>query len=170
MARSTARTALALFALALLLSRALIASAQAPHESVTGHAEFIAANGNQVRYSVNAIRHRDGSVSGEFEIHVDAPTGAFVLRSHVAITCFTITGNIARVGGIVNRTSGAGAPPGTEGFITVIDNGEGKNAPSDLASPAGIGPGTASAHCVTGLFQPVFPIDRGNIEVRPAGF
>ena len=144
--------------------------AETPQESVTGHAEFTGATGAHARYSVNAIRHRDGRVSGEFEFHVETATGDFLLRSHVTITCFTVTGNIARIGGFVDRSSGIGAPPGTEGFITVVDNGEGANDVPDLASPTGIGPGTAQARCDAGLFRPLFPVERGNIQVRPTGF
>jgi hypothetical protein len=140
-------------------------AAQSVQESVTGDADFVnTVNGNHLRYSVNAIRHRDDSVSGEFEVHIDSPTGAFVLSSHVIITCFTITGNIARIGGIVDRSEGAGAPPGTPGFITVVDNGEGTNDLPDLASPPGVGAGTM------GLPRPLFPVERGNIQVRPSGF
>jgi hypothetical protein len=73
-------------------------------ESVTGHAEFVTPSGIRFRYSVNAIRHKDGSVSGEFENHVDnVTTGEFILRAHVAIVCFTVTGNIACIGGIIER-------------------------------------------------------------------
>jgi hypothetical protein len=146
-------------------------AAQGIHESAIGHAEFVnPATGNRTRYSVSAIRHQDGTVSGEFEIHAFGPTGAFLLESHVAITGMTITGNIARIGGVVTETRGAGAPVGTEGFITIVDNGETVNDPPDLASPAGVGPGTATAHCTTGLMRPMFPMERGNIQVRPAAF
>jgi hypothetical protein len=68
-------------------------------ESVTGHAEFVTPTGIRFRYSVNAIRHKDGSVSGEFENHVDnVTTGEFILRAHIGIVCFTIAGNVARIG------------------------------------------------------------------------
>ena len=145
-------------------------AAQGIHESATGHAEFVnSVTGNRARYSVSAIRHQDGTVSGEFEIHAFGPSGAFLFTSHVTITCLTITGNVARIGGVVDKTVGAGAPPGTEGFITIVDNGQGAQDPPDLASPAGVGPGTATSHCTTGLPRPLFPIERGNIQVRPAG-
>jgi hypothetical protein len=60
-------------------------------ESVTGHAEFVTATGIRFRYSVNAIRHKDASVSGEFQNEVEnATTGELILRAHVAIVCFTV--------------------------------------------------------------------------------
>jgi len=87
--------------------------------------------------------------------------------AHVDIVCFTVTGNVARVGGIVERQVGGSTGPGAEGFITVVDNGEGSNGVPDLASPPGVAPGSALAHCTTGLPRPLFPIERGNIQVRP---
>lgn len=157
---------------AILLPAGPIAWAGAPdvQESVTGHADFVTASGFRFRYSVSAIRHADGSVSGEFENHVEnAATGEFVLMAHVDIVCFTVTGNIARIGGIVERQVGGSTGPGAEGFITVVDNGEGGQDLPDLASPPGVAPGSAFAHCATGLPRPLFPIERGNIQVRPAG-
>jgi hypothetical protein len=140
-------------------------------ESVTGHVEFVTPAGIRFRYSVNAIRHKDGSVSGEFQNHVDnAATGEFILRAHVGIVCFTIAGNVARIGGIIERQEGGAQQPGDEGFITVVDNGEGANDPSDLASPPAVAPGSAFAHCETGLPRPLFTVEHGNIQVRPSGF
>jgi len=120
---------------------------------------------------VNAIRHKDGSVSGEFQNQVDhATTGELILRAHVAIVCFTVAGNVTRIGGIIERQEGGTQQAGDEGFITVVDNGEGVNDPPDLASPPAVAPGSASAHCETGLFRPLFQIEHGNIQVRPSGF
>jgi hypothetical protein len=117
---------------------------------------------------LTAVRHKDGSVSGQFENHVEnAATGEFFLAAHVRITCFTINGNIARIGGVIERQTGIPAAPGTEGFITVVDNGEGGSASADLASPPGLGP--AEQHCESGFPRPLFPVERGTIQVRPSG-
>jgi hypothetical protein len=141
-------------------------------ESVTGHAEFVTPSGIRFRYSVDAIRHKDGSVSGEFENHVDnVTTGEFILRAHVAIVCFTVTGNIARIGGIIERQEGgAPLPADPQGFITVVDNGEDADDLPDLASPPAVAPGSAFLHCTTGLDQPLIPVEHGNIQVRSSGF
>ena len=138
-------------------------------ESVTGHAEIVTPSGIRFSYSVNAIRHKDGSVSGEFQNHVEiAATGEFILRAHVQVVCFTITGNIARIGGIIERQEGGSPlPEDRQGFITVVDNGEGADDLPDLASPPGVGVGTAFSHCETGLDRPLIPIEHGNIQVRP---
>ena len=158
-------------ALAVVVSGAgLVVAAPGEQESVTGHADFVTSNGLRFSYSFSAIRHQDGSVSGEFENHVEnALTGEFILKAHVTIVCFTINGNVARIGGIIDRQSGLPIPPGVapEGFITVVDNGEGHDAAPDLASPAALGP--PFQHCETGLPRPLFPLERGNIQVRPSG-
>lgn len=98
-------------------------------ESVTGHVDFVNPFGNRVTYSLSAIKHADGTVTGEFEVHVEVTaSGALLLKSHATITCFTIVaGNIALIGGVIDRRDPP-APPGiTEGFITVVDNGQGEN-------------------------------------------
>ena len=147
------------------------ATAESRPESVSGHAEFVnPISGSLTRYSVNAVRHRDGSVSGEFETRIETASGDFLLSAHVTIVCFTVTGNIARVGGVVDHSRGAAGLPGSEGFITVVDNGQGPNDPPDLASPSFVGgPGTAATHCTVGLSQPLFAVEHGNIEIRPSG-
>ena len=143
-------------------------NAASVQESVPGGGGFIVpANGAHIRYTVNAVRHRDGRVTGQFELHAETATGEFLARTHVRITCFTITGNIARIGGIVFRSNIN--PPGTPGFITVVDNGEGNDAPADLLSLPATGPGTDIEHCDTGLPRELFPIETGNVQIRPSG-
>jgi hypothetical protein len=112
------------------------------------HAEITNVNGNRLRLSINAIRHRDGSVSGEVQEHVVTPTGEFVRQGHGTVVCFAVNGNIARIGAVVDHSSGAAAP-GTEVIWTVVDNGEGANDPPDLASVAATSvlPDLAQRHC-----------------------
>jgi hypothetical protein len=141
-------------------------------ESVTGHVEFVnTTSGNHIRYSFHAIRHPDGTVTGEFEEHVESATGEFVRKTHGIEICLTVVGNLARVGGIITDSTGATAPPpGTEVYSTAVDNGEGDDDPPDLASPGGsLGAGSALRHCTTGLSRPLFPITAGNIQIRPSG-
>src|SRR5262249_34083446 len=72
-------------------------------DSVTGHAGFVNNAGNFDRYSLSAIRHSDGSVSGEVQEHVETAAGAFVRNAHGTVICFSISGNTARIGGIVDH-------------------------------------------------------------------
>ena len=144
--------------------------AQSLQDSVTGHAEFVNIPGNHVRFSLSAVRHADGRVSGELQSHVETAAGEFLRNVHGTVICFTVNGNIARVGGIVDKLTGIPlVPPGPEFFMTIIDNGEGNKEPPDLASNARGGPtGSAVTHCTTGITPvPVFPVDRGNLQVRP---
>jgi len=143
-----------------------------PGDSVTGHVEFQNAANNFDRYSLSAIRHRDGSVSGEVEEHVESPEGAFVRSAHGTIICFSISANTARISGIVDHiTVAAGTPPtpGTPFVLTVVDNGQGNSDLPDLATTPAT-PSTidlALGHCsTTPINRPLFPVIRGNIQVR----
>jgi hypothetical protein len=140
-------------------------------ESVTGHVDFVNRLGHRVTYSLSAIKHADAAVTGEIEYGVEvAATGELLLKAHATITCFTIVaGNVALIGAVIDRRDPP-APPGiTDGFITVVDNGQGEDDPPDLASAAFGGvAGSSELHCAGGgPAQPLFPVDRGNIQVRP---
>jgi hypothetical protein len=139
-------------------------------QSVTGHYQFVGINtGNDFKYSVAAIRHDDGSVSGEFEERVTlASTGEFIRQTHGTVTCFQIVDNVARIGGLVDQATDQRFLPGTEFRLIVVDNGEGASDPSDLGSNARFGfPGTAQAFCDAGTAFNLEPVQHGNVEVRP---
>jgi hypothetical protein len=147
------------------------AAAQGVQDVVTGHADFINAVGNHVRYSFSAIRHPDGRVSGEVEEHVETSAGDFIRRGHGSVICMAVNGNIARMAGIIDQIAGEGVPPiGTHFILTVIDNGEEANAPPDLATTAAAvsSEEVAQNHCTTGISRPLFPIAGGDIQVRAA--
>jgi len=139
-------------------------------QSVTGHYQFIGINtGNDFKYSLSAIRHEDGSVSGEFEERVILnSTGDFIRQTHGTVTCFQIVGNMARIGGLVDHATDPRFLPGTEFRLVVVDNGNGASDPPDLGSNARFGfPGTAQAFCDAGTAFNLEPVEHGNIEVRP---
>jgi hypothetical protein len=139
-------------------------------QSVTGHYQFVGINtGNDFKYSLSAIRHADGSVSGEFEERVLLnSTGEFIRQTHGTVTCFEIVGNLARIGGLVDHATDPRFLPGTEFRLVVVDNGEGANDPPDKGSNARFGfPGTAQAFCDTGTSFNLEDVEHGNVEVRP---
>ena len=139
-------------------------------QSVTGHYQFIGINtGNDFKYSLSAIRHADGSVSGEFEERVILDSsGDFIRQTHGTVTCFEIVGNMARIGGLVDQATDPRFLPGTEFRLVVVDNGNGANDPPDLGSNARFGfPGTAEAFCNAGTPFNLEPVEHGNVEVRP---
>lgn len=142
-------------------------SASGAQQQVTGHADVLLpsfANAEE-KYSNSAIRHADGTVSGEFELK-SAQSGG--LRIHGDVVCFTIVGNQARLGGLIDQST----IPSYEGLYviwTVVDNGEGRNDPPDQTSDF-IGPvsaATAATHCATGRnVGPFLPVLRGNLQVH----
>jgi len=137
-------------------------------QSVTGHANMqLPSFGNAVqRFSQSAIRHSDGTVSGEFELKSDQDDG---VRLHGEVTCFTIVGNAARLAGELDQSNAEFAPAGTYVLWTVVDNGEGGKAPPDLTTDfiGGVSAATAAAHCNTGFnLGPFLPVMSGNLQVH----
>ena len=145
-------------------------AAQGVEQSVTGHVEFDNPNGGgrHVRYSVSAIRDSNGFVRGEVEELIQTQDGQVILHGHGTVTCFTVNGNIARIGGLVGHV----VPPANSLFpdfrLTVVDNGEGNNELPAVATPIVVGPsGTAQQHCDTGFSINVFPLEKSSIQIRP---
>ncbi len=129
-------------------------------QSVTGSAHI--TSGGQLRtLSFTARRHADGTVSGEWQRF----TRNLGSLAHGDITCFTIIGNQAWLGGVVERTTTV--PGGV--FWTVVDNGEGANAAPDQLSlqNVGLSPATVAFFCATTPPRALIPIEAGNIQVRP---
>ena len=142
-------------------------------QSVTGHFEYAGSvTGNYFKYSLSAIRHADGSVSGEVEERLTVvETGEFVRRSHGTVTCLTVVGNRARIGFMFDQYEGEPVlpPDRTHGIITVVDNGEGANAvaPDSAANnPGGVTAERAQLFCDVGFDRPMRAVEHGNIQVR----
>lgn len=147
-------------------------------QSVTGHYQFVGIGTlNNFKYSIAAIRHEDGSVSGEVEERtVFDPTGDFVRSMHGDVKCFTIVGNMAFIAGIVDRVESL-APnqenliPGAFFRLVVVDNGNGDDAPPDMGSNVRFGDPRLPQfqnmqYCNFAPFN-LQAIDHGNITVRP---
>jgi hypothetical protein len=116
------------------------------------------------------VNQPGGGVGGEIDFHIHRHDGV-LLEGHATTLCVTVTGNIARIGATLDRfTSDRQDVAGfSDLYITVVDNGEGANDPADLATNVFVGPtglGRAIQHCTTGLPHQLFPIDRGDVQVR----
>lgn len=142
-------------------------AASGAQQRVTGHANVrLPFTGNPTqRYSANAIRHADGSVSGQFQLRTEQVDGGSI---HGSVLCFTIVGNRARLGGVIERSSTPLATEGQHVIWNVVDNGEGRRAPPDETSdffpvPAAV----MAAHCATGFNLGSLPVLGGNIQVHP---
>ena len=141
-------------------------------ESITGSGHLqrpaTRSNAEQFRtFSLQAQKHEDGSVSGT----IHGKNHGSGTRFQVTISCFTIIDNEAWIGGIFVKSSSPRLPVGSEGFLRVVDNGEGKDAPPDritfipFAPP---GSGLVQGFCDdTPLIFTFFDIEKGNIQIRP---
>ena len=144
------------------------AMASGAQQRVTGYATILLPffQNAEEKYSNSAIRHADGTVSGEFELK-SAQAGG--LRIHGDIVCFTVVGTTAYLGGRIDQSDTPLAPEGTYAMWTVFDNGEGQNDPPDQTSDfiTPVNAATAAAHCQF-LFNlgPFYPVVHGNLQVH----
>lgn len=87
----------------------------------------------------------------------------------VDVSCMSIVGNTAWVGGIISDTNASFVQVGSVSYFYAIDNGEGSAAPADVVS-------TARFNDIAGedlrfcdeqpLLLPSFEIQQGNVQVR----
>ena len=134
-------------------------------QSATGAGHFTA--GGELRtFSFTALKYADGTVQGQYELF----SRVSQTRIHGDVTCLSIVGNHAWVGGIQDHSIDAVAfPPGGENGFQTVDNGEGADDPPDLLSLMFINgpPGFAQAYCDAQVnAPPLTPIEGGNIQVR----
>lgn len=134
-------------------------------QSVTGSGHFTTDQADFRTFSFTARRYADGSVNGQWE-RIRRTTGNAERKSHGKVTCFTIIGTQAWLGGYA--TSGIYVP-GEVGW-RVVDNGEGKNAPTDQISLQYVDApeGFAADYCATTpeAPAPLHDIESGNIQIH----
>jgi hypothetical protein len=137
-------------------------------QSVTGSGSFIFGAFNRT-FSFTARIHADGSVDGQWQrvTHNGLPGQS---RSHGKITCLTIIGNQAWLGGFKTLSTSGGVEPPNNGVIwRVIDNGQGRNAPADQMSGQGVNrpPENVASYCAAAPTGDIlFDLAAGNIQVR----
>jgi len=140
-------------------------------QSATGHGN-LTVGGELRTFSFNAIRHQDGTVTGEWQLKSRATN----VVMHGEVTCLLAiarpTQGAAFMGGIVTRVDGdaPGVEPGTPVVFSAFDNGEGNDNFADamtLVQPTT--PDVVARQCAIGLRVGggAVPIEDGNIQVRP---
>ena len=146
---------------------AINASAASPVvASASGGGHWITADGLRRRLAFSVRRHDDGTVDGEWQL----VAGATIM--HGSLTCLSIEGNTARVGGTVDRSLFSLFLVGTDVAWHVVDDGEGNDAAdatSNLRAFRNSPPGTAQAFCDTGAAPSAVEPDAisfGNVRVR----
>jgi hypothetical protein len=118
-----------------------------------------------------------------FFLHVDAhsgpagedPRGHFILRRsggapslpqldiHGDITCLNVVGNTAGMNGVITKSETPSLPPGTQLYISIVDNGEGNKNPPDTF---GLNTAIPLFACPPGSPATVQPVEQGNYVVK----
>jgi hypothetical protein len=112
----------------------------------------------------DAQKRADGTTTGEVRMDRKDVNVSF----NIDVTCISVAGNTAWIGGIIRNSSGV-AIDGTVSYFYVIDNGEDQDASADVASAVRINDraGEDQAFCNNQpLLLPASPIDHGNVQVR----
>lgn len=126
---------------------------------------FGAEVGNVLTF--NARKAADGSVSGHYNYHQTFQGETFKFNG--TVTCINIyDGNRAKVGGLVELSNDDTLPPGIFVWWSVIDNGQGGNAPPDASTIIGAGDEAANEAFCNSPAVPRFgpwEIEGGNYHV-----
>ncbi len=140
-------------------------------ESVSGSGSITADLRGDVHwrtFSFTAIRRADGTVDGQWERVNRFGGTAAETKSHGVITCFTIVGDEAWIGGYATSGSSSDGPNNAVGWH-VKDNGQGQQDPPDQISWQGTW-GTAEwaadyrAIASSNLLD-AFDLEAGNIQI-----
>ena len=138
-------------------------------ESVTGSGHLRrpppVPEGQFRTFSLTARKHADGTVAGEIQGNNHGNFPMF----HITISCFTIIGNQAWIGGTFVKSDNPSIV-GREARLRVVDNGEGNAASPDqisLISAPAAGSGGAQRQCDrTPDFPRLREIEKGNIQIH----
>ncbi len=151
----------------LVATEAIFAPGDAAHV-VTGKGTLWAPDpwNEYVNISFTARSMPDGSASGYWhhQFRSRTPEG----RVFIKVTCLTVVGNEAWMGGYAVQ-AGAESNVGRPFGLRVVDNGEGTGAVDQMTRtiwPGGLG-GEPSDFCAnTPTDQPLWPLAGGNVQVR----
>ena len=135
--------------------------------SVTGSGHISRPDGTSRVFTLNAVRHADGTVSGRYSLEITGPDTPVRVKGN--ITCLVIDGASAYIGGDVDRFDANPFPTPPGGMaVEIIDMGEGSEAGPDLLSPAFFTQTQQEVldYCAAPLPGPVMEIERGNFQVR----
>src|SRR2546422_7053477 len=157
-----------LFALAIVALGFVPGASAADSPSANGKGDFM-MNGNVRTFSFNAIKHHNGNVTGRAKVH-NLATGTVV---DMAIDCLSLVStNTVLVSGTITD-SNVSSLVGQTGVFEAQDNGKGAhdNRVGSDSQPDTISllfPFPAdSSNCLSDLTLETFPLDHGNIKVRP---
>jgi hypothetical protein len=125
------------------------------HRATAGSHDLVPP-GVDANYSLVAIEHADGRITGQFTDRF-AQGGGF----HARVTCLSVLGNTAWVGGIITTPEELEGEP----VVTAVqDNGTSANEPPDMITFSFIG--APDQLCLTRPPVPFFPIQGGEVKVE----
>jgi hypothetical protein len=135
-------------------AQGIVASAQAGYQ-------WTAPDGRLRTIEFTAVRdsHNNQRGQGHFYNHVSG------LRLHFAIDCLNVQGNVATISGKLSSSTNPDLQDAPF-LLRVVDNGEGRNAPPDQASPIAVFLSGHAATCNELASGTLYPILGGNIQVK----
>jgi hypothetical protein len=156
----TLRTSSMTFALSLMLASAPALADGVVHQVSVGGPDQDATNHTDANFSLVAVQHGDGSVTGQWTDQFGQGQGGI----HVQVNCLFVQGNEAWVSGIISSGNVGGVDVSGLPVITrVQDNGASANDPPDAISFSFIG---VAASCTTAPNLPLVPMTDGQVTVR----
>ena len=117
--------------------------------------------GQDANFSLIAIQHADGSVTGQWEDQLGPGNGAEG-GFHIAVDCLSVQGNQAWIGGVITKAPDE-ALVGTRALTEVEDNGTSANDPPDKISYTYNG--LSTFYQCQHFTLPLFPLSGGEVKV-----
>jgi hypothetical protein len=142
-----------------------LATTSGVNASVSGSGHITREDGSKRHFTISANRRADGTTTGQYNL----VSGSGAVRLHGDVTCLTVIGHRAFVGGTIDRFNLDFGTPLFGVAIELVDNGEGAVAGPDEISNVFFfvnGPEEIQAYCDDHPVGPVMPIDDGNISVN----
>jgi len=136
-------------------------------ESVSGTGNYTTSQGDWRTFNFTAQRHEDGTVDGQWERIRREDGNAADSKSHGIVTCLTVVGSQAWIGGIA--TSGLNSAPPNRVAWRVVDNGHGASAaPDEISGQYWMaGRGFPAWYCAETPPDPALnDIEAGNIRIK----
>ena len=134
-----------------------------PSVSGSAHIQFAGAFQNT---TFHARVGKNGDVQGTVQLVAHDASGS---KFHGEVECLRVFGNEAVLGGRVTKSDIPGDRQAIAFWIHVQDNGEGADAVDQWSDFIYYveGQNVPANLCETALPYPLFPIEQGNIQVRP---
>jgi hypothetical protein len=130
------------------------------HRATVGGHDADAFGTTDANFSLVAIEHRNGQVTGEWTDQFGQGEGGI----HVAVNCLHVVGNNAWVSGIIKSGSFGGVDlTGLPAITRVADLGTSANDPPDAISFSFIG---VAAPCTAAPPLPLLPMTDGQVKVE----